>query len=351
MVLCVVSLASCSKKEGAAAVAKPVYVVTVRFNGASSAFSYTGDVRARFESALGFRIPGKIVERLVDVGATVKKGQPLARLDPADMRLTADVANSQLQAARYDFIQAKADLDRFRELRDKSFISEAEYERRRTNFDVARARYDQAQAQLGVSRNQAAYTTLLADNDGVITSIVVEVGQVVAAGQDVLRLARSGEREVEIPVPESRLQEMRAATSVKIKLWASPNVEYDGAIREISPSADRVTRTYAVKVSILNPGEGVQLGMTANVFLSAEGGAKTAVLPATAVFQQGNAPSVWVVDDHTQTIHAKTVQVAQYRQDAVTITGGVQDGEKVVRAGVHKLFDAEKVRIIADPGS
>ncbi len=348
---CVGILGACSKQEETIQPAKPVHVVVVKYDGAAATASYTGDVQARFESALGFRIPGKVVERSVDVGAQVKKGQKLARLDAADMRLSAEAAGSQLQAARSDFNQAKADLERFRELHNKSFISAAEFERRQTAFDVARARYGQAQAQLGVSRNQAGYTTLEADNDGVITAISAEVGQVVAAGQQVMRLARSGDKEVEIPVPESRLQELRDANSVRVKLWADPKVEYAGAIREVSPSADRVTRTYAVKVSILEADAKIQLGMTANVFLKTEAPNKTVILPSTAVFQQGATSSVWVLDEQSQQIHAKPVQVSEYRQDAVVILSGLKDGERVVRAGVHKLFEGEKVRVIAEPAS
>ena len=345
------TLFACSKREDTAQVAKPVLVVTVKYDDATVSATYSGDVCARFESALGFRVPGKVIERLVDVGAQVKKGQALARLDPADMRLSADSANSQLQAAKSDFNQAKADLDRFRELREKEFISAAEFERRQNAYDVARARYDQAQAQLGVSRNQTSYAALAADNDGVITAISAEVGQVVVAGQPVMRLARTGDKEVDVSVPESRLQELRAATKVRIKLWANPKADYAGVIREISPSADSVTRTYAVRVSILEPDANVQLGMTANVMLSAQAGRKSVLLPSTAVFQQGSKPSVWIVDEPSQQVHAVAVDVAEYRQDSVVVSAGLTDGQRVVRAGVHKLFEAEKVRVIAEPAS
>lgn len=341
----------CSRSDAPVSAPRSVHVVTVAHNGSGLAASYTGDVRARFESALGFRVPGKIVDRRVDVGAQVRKGQILARLDPVDMRLSAEAADSQLQAARSDFKQAKADLDRFRELRDKQFISEAEFERRQTAYDVARARHEQAQAQLSMSRNQAGYAALTADHDGVITVLLAEVGQVVVAGQPVMRLARAGEKEVEIPVPESRLQELQSAVRARISLWAKPDRQYAGAIREISPSADSVTRTYAVRVSILDADSAVQFGMTANVHLDAAAVANTIVLPPTAVFKQGDKAAVWVVDEKSQQVHALPVDVAEYRQDSVIISSGLQEGQRVVRAGVHKLFEGEKVRVLAQPAS
>lgn len=340
-------IAGCSRQETPAPSPRAVHVVTVKHGGNQLAASYTGDVRARFESALGFRVPGKIVERRVDVGAHVNRGQVLARLDPADMRLSTEAAASQLQAARSDFNQAKADLERFRELRDKQFISEAEFERRQTAYDVARARHEQAQAQLSMSRNQTGYAALMADHDGVVTAQLAEVGQVVAAGQPVVRVARAGEKEVEIPVPESRLQELRASTSAQVSLWASPDKRYGGTIREIAPSADSVTRTYAVRVTIRDADDRVQYGMTANVFLDGQSAANTVVLPPSAVFRQDGKASVWVVDEGTQQVHAVSVDVAEYRQDAVVVASGLRDGQRVVRAGVHKLFEGEKVRVIA----
>lgn len=343
------TLSGCSRQETSEPVPRAVHVVSVKHGGNHLAASYTGDVRARFESSLGFRVPGKIVERRVDVGARVTRGQVLARLDPADMRLSAEAAASQLQAARSDFNQAKADLERFRELRDKQFISEAEFERRQTAYDVARARHEQAQAQLSMSRNQTGYAVLTADHDGVVTAQLAEVGQVVAAGQPVMRVARAGEMEVEIPVPESRLQELRASTRAQVSLWANPERRYAGAIREIAPSADNVTRTYAVRVTIQEPDDRVQYGMTANVFLESDPAASTVVLPPSAVFKQGSKASVWVVDEGTQQVRAVPVEVAEYRQDAVVVAAGLRDGQRVVRAGVHKLFEGEKVRVIVPP--
>jgi multidrug efflux system membrane fusion protein len=222
-------------------------VLTVQLSTDVQAANYTGDVRARYESALGFRVPGKLMARLVDVGAQVKQGELLARLDPEDQRLGAEAARQQLVAAKSDFQQAKADLQRYRDLYKKRFISAAEYDRRKWTYETAAARLEQATAQLELTRNQTEYTQLRADRDGVVTAIQAEVGQVVTAGQAVVTVARLDEKEVVVNVPENRLEELREVGEVDVTLWAAPGKTYNGRVREISPSADNVTRTYTVR--------------------------------------------------------------------------------------------------------
>ena len=340
------ALAGCSKEPARQEEIRPVTVVKVAPSDAGAQMSYTGDVRPRYETALGFRVAGKIVARKVDVGSRVKKGQELARLDPSDYRLNIEAAKSQLAAAQSDFLQAKDDLQRYRELWEKKFISAAEFDRRQNAYNVAKARLELAQAQLGVSQNQSAYTSLRADQDGIITSISAEVGQVVSAGQEVMRLAQLGEKEVVVSVPESRLDALRAINQVSIGLWAAPDVRMAGRIREISPSADPVTRTYSVKVSILKPPAEVQLGMTANVLLGDEKAGSVVRLPLSALFQNGQEPAVWLVDEKTGQVKLTPVKVARYTQDAVEIASGLNAGDLVVRAGVHKLTAGQRVRIL-----
>jgi RND family efflux transporter MFP subunit len=327
---------------------RSVHAVTVALAPDDQEATYTGDVRARWESALGFRVPGKIVARSAEVGMPVRKGQMLARLDPQDQRLSAEAARQQLMAARSDFEQAKADLARYRDLVKKGFISAAEFDRRKWTYDTAAAHLEQATAQLELSHNQTAYTTLRADLDGVVTSVQAEVGQVVTAAQPVVKVARLDEMEVAVNVPENRLAELRAANDVDVSLWAAPGKTYNGRIREISPSADNVTRTYTVKVTVLNPDGAVQLGMTANVFLKGSSHAAVARLPLTALFQNGTEPAVWVIDPKTRQVQLKSVQVGRYTQDYVTIVAGLTDGEQVVRAGVHKLNAGETVKVVAE---
>jgi len=339
----------CNKPPQQLDAARPVHAVTVSLASDEQEVTYTGDVRARWETALGFRVPGKIVARLVEVGQQVKTGQVLARLDPEDQKLSAEAAKQQLMAARSDFQQAKADLVRYKELVDKGFISAAEFDRRKTTYQTAAARLEQATAQLELNRNQTEYTTLRADHDGVVTAVQAEVGQVVSAGQSVVKTARLDEKEVAVNVPENRLVELRATKDADVSLWASPGKVYKGRIREISPSADNVTRTYTVKVTVLDPDASVQLGMTANVRLRGGMRAEVARLPLTALFQKGDEAAVWVIDPKTQQVTLTPVQVGRYTQDYVTVLSGLSDGDLVVRAGVHKLNQGEKVRILADP--
>ena len=328
--------------------ARSVHAVTVSVVPDDQEATYTGDVRARWESALGFRVPGKIVARSAEVGMPVRKGQVLARLDPNDQRLTAEAARQQLVAARSDFEQAKADLARYGDLVKKGFISAAEYDRRKWTYDTAAAHLEQATAQLELSHNQTAYTTLHADLNGVVTSVQAEVGQVVTAAQPVIKVAQLDELEVAVSVPENRLGELRAAKDVDVTMWAAPGKTYNGRIREISPSADNVTRTYTVKVTILAPDSAVQLGMTGNVFLKGSPHAAVARLPLTALFQNGNDPAVWVIDPNTKQVELKPVRIGRYTQDYVTITAGLNNGDQVVRAGVHKLNAGETVKVLAD---
>ncbi len=344
------ALVACDKEAPPAPQVRPVNVIRVRPSPSAHAFSYTGDVRARYETSLGFRVGGKLISRRVEVGSTVRRGQVLASLDPSDFRLNIEAQRSQLAAAEADYLQARDELERYRNLFQQKFVSAAEFDRRQNAYNVAKARFEQAQAQLGVSRNQSEYTVLSADRDGIVTSISAEVGQVVAAGQEVMRVAQLDEKEVQISVPESRLDELRRAREVSISLWAAPEATYKGRIREVSPAADPVTRTYAVKVALLDPSPRVQLGMTANVFLQQSGNGNVVRLPLAALYNDGEQPAVWVVDPKTQAVALRPVSVARYTQDGVEVSAGLAPGDVVVRAGVHKLSAGQKVRVLAADG-
>ncbi len=344
-------LAACGKEEAKAPEPRLVNVVRVNPGSGSNEIAYSGDVRARYETNLGFRVAGKIVARNVEVGTVVRTGDVLARLDPEDQKLNAQSAQSQLAAAKSEYEQIKADLERYTDLYKKEFISQAEYDRRVSSLDVARARLEQARAQLSVTQNQTGYTALAADHGGVVTAIQAEVGQVVAAGQIVMKLARTDDKEVVISVPENRLSELNGSRDIAITLWANPGSKYRGRVREISPSADPVTRTYAAKISVLNPDAAMKLGMTANVYLKSAQRSASALLPATALFQDNGKAAVWVVDPAGSTVKLVPVEVGEYIEDKVAITSGLKQGDVVVRAGVHKLFDGEKVRVAAEPAA
>ncbi|MBI3530124.1 MAG: efflux RND transporter periplasmic adaptor subunit [Betaproteobacteria bacterium] len=341
--------AGCSDKPQATPEARLVNVVRVTIGSTNSDVGYSGEVRPRYETNVSFRVAGKIVARNVEVGGLVKKGDVLARLDPEDQQLNARSAQSQLAAARSEYEQSKAELERYTDLYKKEFISKAEFDRRQNAYNVAKARLEQAQAQLAVTKNQTGYTELAADHAGVVTAILIEVGQVVAAGQTVMKLARTDDREVAISIPENRLSELSASKEIAISLWADPAKIYKGKAREVSPSADPVTRTYAAKISVLDADPAMKLGMTANVYLRGVQRTVAVMLPATALFQDNGHAAVWVVDKASSQVKLVPVEVGEYVEDKVAVLSGLNPGDMVVRAGVHKLFVGEKVRVHEEP--
>ena len=347
----IAGLSACGKEAAKAPEARVVNVVRVHPGSGSSEVAYSGDVRARYETNLSFRVAGKIVARNVEVGTVVRSGDVLARLDPEDQKLNAQSAQSQLAATQSEYDQIKADLERYSDLYKKEFISKADYDRRLSAFNVAQARLAQAKAQLSVTQNQTGYTALAADHAGVITAIQAEVGQVVAPGQAVMKLARTDDKEVVISIPENRLVELNGSKEIAITLWANPAMKYRGKVREVSPSADPVTRTYAAKISVLNPDTTMKLGMTANVYLTGARRGVSAMLPATALFQDNGKAAVWLVDPAASTVKLVPVEVGEYIEDKIAITAGLKQGDVVIRAGVHKLFAGEKVRIAQDPSA
>ena len=328
-VLAAVLLTACSQ-ESSPPPPPPVLVKThlVSQSAASAGRAYSGEVRARHETSLAFRIGGKILERKVDVGAAVKAGQLLARLDPADVRLAAGQAEAQRALAL-------AEAKRYRDLHARSFVSAAALEARETALASA-------EAQAGMARNQAAYATLNADHAGVVAAVLAEPGQVVSAGQPVLRIARDGEREVAIAVPEAGVIDLKPGMTAEISLWSGGRA-YQGRLRELSPAADPATRTYAARVSILDADAGLALGMTASVRFTTQA-TPALVVPLAALFQQGQGFAVWAVGSDA-TVSLKPVTVAGYTDAGAAIAAGLQPGERIVAVGVHKLSAGQKVRI------
>ncbi|MDC6177832.1 efflux RND transporter periplasmic adaptor subunit [Ralstonia solanacearum] len=345
-------LAGCGKEQSKAPEVRPVRTMTVVSEQAAGTVEFSGDVRPRIESRLGFRVPGKIIARLVDVGATVRKGQVLARLDPTDLALAQQSAQAQLQAAKTDRDLAAADLKRFSELFAKGFISAAEQQRHQANYDAAQARYDQAAAGYRNQSNQAAYATLEADADGVVTGVDAEVGQVVSAGQPVVRVAQTAEKEVVVGIPEDQVDALRKSPDVRIKLWADPSRSLPGKVREIAPAADPVTRTYTVKITVPNPPPDLKLGMTAvATFVRPGGGADSGGMgvrvPITALLQEQGKNVVWLYDAASQTVKPVPVTVGAPRDNVLLVTGGLSPGQTIVTAGVHLLKAGQRVMPMA----
>lgn len=335
-------LPACRQEEKPAASVASVLVLPAVPAGESGAAAYAGEVRARHEADLAFRVGGKLVARLVDVGATVRPGMALARLDPADLQLNLAAVRAQVSAAESDLSLAKAEVDRYAALAEQKFVSQAVLDAKVTAHKAAVARLEQARAQMAVSGNQAGYGTLSSDRPGVVTAVLVEAGQVVAAGQPVLRVARPEEKEILIHVPEGRLAELKAASELAITLWARPELRLRGALRELAPAADPATRTYAARIRLLQSDPAVQLGMTAQVALPSARAAGGIRVPLTAVIERGQGAEVWVVVDGKA--QRRPVKVAAYEEADAILASGVAAGEAVVAVGAHKLAVNQVVR-------
>jgi multidrug efflux system membrane fusion protein len=337
-------LMSCEKPVEKGAAPRPALVKTIGSEGVSGNMVLVGEIKPRYESPQGFRVAGKIISRAVDVGTLVKKGQTLAKLDSADANLVVQASQADIEAAEAQLNLAKANLARQQQLMEKKFISAAALDGVETNYKAAKARLQQVRAQALVSSNQSRYTTLTAGRDGVVTMIRAEPGQVVEAGEEVLRIIDPKQLEVHIPVPESRMAKLAVNDKASMRLWAKREKTYQVKVREIAPAADAVTRTFLVKLSILDADEEVRLGMTAGVRLNQEQ-TEVILVPSPAVMQQNNQAIVWVVDAKNQ-VHPKVVSVTQYREDGAQISSGLQIGDKVVVAGAQALVEGQTVRSV-----
>ena len=347
-------LVACSKPEVAPDPVRAVRTVTVAAQSAGGTAEFAGEVRARTESRLGFRVGGKIVRRNAELGSTVKAGQVLAQLDAQDLRLGQDSARAALAAAQANHDLAQADHRRFKELLDKGFISSAELERRDTTLKAARAQLDQAQAQASVQGNAAGYASLVAGASGVVTSIDAEPGMVVAAGTPVLRLAHDGPRDVVFSVPEDRVALIKALAAqpgaFKVQLWGEGAEALPATVREIAASADPVTRTFLVKADI-GRAAAVRLGQTATVLVALPQAAGVAKLPLSALKEEQGRTMVWVVDRNTMTVKLQPVQFAGADGNDAVVSAGLSPGQVVVTAGVHVLTPGQKVKFYVDPGA
>lgn len=332
-------LSACAEKVAPHAKSHPVLVTTAHNVSGGYERTFTGSVGARYESDLGFRTGGLVVARLVEVGQSVAAGDPLARLDPSDYELAVQAAEEQLQAARVDAEQAMSDATRFRRLLANHSVSVADHERQKARADAAVARQAQASRQLDLARNRQRYTTLVAEFAGVITSVRIETGQVVAEGQPVMTLAKPSELEVVADLPEA-MAGSAGSFSASATFWGTPDRTVPLALREISPVAAARTRTFRARFSILDKSSAVQqelyLGMTTKLHLSRKGRELAAVLPATAVWKSGDTTMVWQVDNARGKLVALPVEVIRYTSEAVMVRG-VPDGAKVVSAGIQKL--------------
>ena len=324
---------------------RPVLVASVHYEPLSPERSFVGTIRPRIETDMGFRVAGKVEKRLVEVGQIVDVGQPLATLDQVDLRLQAEQAQAERNAATGVLAQASAAETRARELRAKGWSTDAQLDQARAAADEARARLNRAERSVELTNNSLSYATLEADTRGVVTATLIDSGQVVAAGQTAVRVARIAEKEAVVAIPETLIGRARDGAA-SVTLWSEPGKKYQAKLREIAPQADPATRTYLAKFSLPDADDKVALGMTATLTLADRDTERVVRLPLSALFSQGDAPSLYVVDDAGK-VALKPVSVQSYGTEDVTITGGVDEGAKVVTLGVQKLDPAEKVRVVS----
>ena len=338
-------LVACSKREAEPEPIRAVRTITVTLGSAGGSHEYAAEVRARSETRLSFRVAGKLTQRQAELGMSVKAGQVLAQLDPEDMRQGQDSARAAVTAAQANVELVAAELRRYKELREQGFISGLELERRSMALTAAQAQLDQARAQAVAQRNLAAYTSLTANASGVVTSVDVEVGTVLASGSPVLRLALDGPRDVVFSVPEDSVLALMALRgqrdALTVRLWGT-GATLPATLREIAASADPVTRTFQVKAGLGQAA--LQLGQTATVVLHLPRKEGAVKLPLSAITRQREQSAVWLVDRASMTVRQVPVVVAGAEGNEVVVASGLSAGQEVVTAGVHVLTPGQKVK-------
>jgi multidrug efflux system membrane fusion protein len=349
--LLLAGLAACNGKEDVVAV-RPVLVTQPGTAGAGIS-AFAGEVRAREEPPLAFRIGGKLAQRQAEVGDHVQAGQALAELDANDVRLQVESARAQLASAESDLALARAELERHKGLFDKQLISRSLYETRAAQAQAATARVRQARAQASVAGNTAGYAVLRAPKSGVISQRLVDVGEVVAPGQPVFVLAAEGGLEVAIAIPEQRVSEFRPGLPLAVELWAMPGKRLPGKLREIAPAADPQTRTYAARVTFDGAALKAEVGQSARVYAQAATGATLSV-PLSAIVEHENGHAVWVVHEKATgegaarqvvaTVTRVPVKIGAYGEESVPVLSGLQASDWIVAAGAHLLQEGQRVR-------
>lgn len=326
-------------------VVRPVKVAIVSAAPQGRTLSYSGVVRPRVESNIGFRVSGKIVERAVNVGDRVKVGQVIARLDDIDLKLAESSARAAVASARTRHDVTRDNLERAKPLLSKQFISQASFDIRRNEFDAAVSALESAEAQLRQAANATSYATLKADKAGIVTAVTSEPGQVVSAGQAVVAVAEAGEVEIAFGVPEQDAGRLAVGHGAAIALWAGSGQSTNGRIREIAGQADAASRTYAVRVAVASPPQAMRLGMTATVAIRIDGEGPAMVVPLTALTEAEGTPVVFVVDKEKKTVRRTPVKVAGTSSEGVRVAGGLSAGDLVVTAGVQFLRDGMRVKL------
>lgn len=341
------ALAACGNKAQSDPRTDAPLVRAAVVQGASSASrSFTGTVAARVQSDLGFRVSGKVLERLVDAGQTVKRGQPLMRIDPVDLKLAAHAQQEAVAAARARAQQTADDEARYRDLRGTGAISASAYDQIKAAADAAKAQLNAAEAQADVARNASRYTELVADGDGVVMETLAESGQVVSAGQPVVRLAHAGRREAVIQLPETLRPVIGSAGQAT--LFGKDGVSVHAKLRQLSSAADRLTRTFEARYVLEGELANAPLGATVTIQIPdgpsslAQGSLQ---VPIGALFDAGKGPGVWIITGEPAKVSWQPVTVQHLDDDGARIAGHIKQGDRVVALGAHMLREGAQVRV------
>ena len=334
-------LAACGHEEAAQTTVRPAMVVQPQ-PSALAMDSYPGEVRARYEPDLAFRIGGKVSRRLVEEGERVKANQPLAELDPQDVRLQLQATRAQVTAAEANLSLVRAERDRYKTLMDRQMVSRSQYDNSENLYRSGVARLQQIKAEFDVANNQAGYAVLRAPQDGVVAKRAVEVGQVVSAGQTVFTLATDGEREVLISFPEQSFGRFKVGQPVSVELWSQPDQRFEGRIRELSPAADPKSRTFAARVAFNAGKVPAELGQSARVFIQTDGVIPLSV-PLSALSAENGASYVWLVKPDN-TLKRTAVRIGAFGEKSVPVLEGLSPSDWVIAAGVHVLHEGQQVR-------
>ena len=323
--------------------------ITISAQNTQPTHRFSGEVRGRYEAALGFQVPGKVIARHVETGTRVKAGDLLMQVEPKDIQEAVTAAKAQVNAAKSQYQLAADLLKRFNALYEQDYMSKAEIDRYQNNADSARAVFKQTRAQLTQAGNQLDYCNLKADDKGVVLDVRAETGQVVAAGMPVVIMAKGDQREVEIFVPENQVAKFNPGAHFRVNFWALPDLAVQGEVRYVSPVADPITRTYKTRITLIDPPDTVRLGMTASA-LDAEhdAGSSRIFIPLSAVYQTGDAPMAWVVKNHR--VGQQKIRLGQAGHgEEIQIIEGLSPGDEIVTTGVHKLSEGQKVRTHPQP--
>ncbi|MFF0951455.1 efflux RND transporter periplasmic adaptor subunit [Rhizobium leguminosarum] len=340
-----IGVSACSEEKAEVKqVIRPVKVVEIAKAGDTRKLDYSGSVKARTEMNLGFRVAGKITERLVDIGDKVKPGDVLARMDSTDYQLAVKTAEANLAAAEKGVETADLVNKRNQQLFDKNVSPKSQLEQASLSYDQAVSSRDAAVSALDQAKNQVSYAELKADHNGIVTTINADVGQVVASGTPVVAVAVDGEKEVQIAVPENDIAEFKPGKTVKASFWADDRLVLDGKVREVSGSADQQSRTFAVRVSLPNDPQ-VLLGMTATIEADVSNGNSYVSIPLSALAEKDGKQMVWTVDRDTATVRGRDIKVADFTGDGVHVTEGLDTGDLVVSAGTQFMSENLKVKV------